>query len=191
MLPYVSIIYFTFNNNFQVILVPCLLCCCVPLGLPMRPGARICESFAKNGTCRVGTACRFDHPEGMKAAEPNLKTWWHGQFHQVSANIFLNHVGTAVYHGISWNIMDIVWHVVTCCDVGRSLSTPKGFQWDHGQRFALTTCPGLSWKFPKFHRFSFWRLMPSDIRWQQRSMGTCDFKRNCKWHHPDKRERGK
>lgn len=23
-----------------------------------------------------------------------------------------------------------------------------------------------------------------------RSMGTCDFKRNCKWHHPDKRERG-
>ena len=24
-----------------------------------------------------------------------------------------------------------------------------------------------------------------------RSMGTCDFKRNCKWHHPDKRERGK
>eukprot|EP00435_Cladocopium_sp_Y103_P067390 s358_g30.t1 len=35
-------------------------------GLPMRPGARICESFAKNGTCRVGTTCRFDHPEGMK-----------------------------------------------------------------------------------------------------------------------------
>lgn len=40
--------------------------CLVCGGLPMRPGARICESFAKNGTCRVGTACRFDHPEGMK-----------------------------------------------------------------------------------------------------------------------------
>ncbi|CAK9047919.1 unnamed protein product [Durusdinium trenchii] len=35
-------------------------------GLPMRPGARICEVFAKSGTCRVGTTCRFDHPEGMK-----------------------------------------------------------------------------------------------------------------------------
>lgn len=71
MLPYVSIIYFTFSWCRGR---PCLLCCCVPLGLPMRPGARICESFAKNGTCRVGTACRFDHPEGMKAAEPSLKT---------------------------------------------------------------------------------------------------------------------
>ena len=108
MLPYVSIIYFTLSW--------CRVCCgrCVPWGLPMRPGARICESFAKNGTCRVGTACRFDHPEGMKAAEPNLKTWWHGQFHQVSANIFLNHVDTAVYHGMSWNIME---YVVTCCDM--------------------------------------------------------------------------
>ena len=35
----------------------------------MRPGARICEVFAKSGTCRVGSACRFDHPEGMKAGE--------------------------------------------------------------------------------------------------------------------------
>lgn len=34
----------------------------------MRPGARICELYAKNGTCRVGVSCRFDHPEGMKAA---------------------------------------------------------------------------------------------------------------------------
>eukprot|EP00438_Fugacium_kawagutii_P018393 Skav220281 [mRNA] locus=scaffold915:62742:72034:+ [translate_table: standard] len=41
-------------------------------GLPMRPGARICESFAKNGTCRVGTACRFDHPEGMKASKQGI-----------------------------------------------------------------------------------------------------------------------
>ncbi|CAE7520513.1 unnamed protein product [Symbiodinium sp. CCMP2592] len=35
-------------------------------GLPMRPGARICDSFAKSGTCRLAANCRFDHPEGMK-----------------------------------------------------------------------------------------------------------------------------
>lgn len=34
-------------------------------GLPMRPGARICESYFKTGHCRSGLLCRWDHPETL------------------------------------------------------------------------------------------------------------------------------
>lgn len=35
-------------------------------GLPMRPGARICESYLKTGHCRAGASCRWDHPEDLR-----------------------------------------------------------------------------------------------------------------------------
>jgi len=37
-----------------------------PDGLPMRPGARICESYLKTGHCRAGASCRWDHPEELR-----------------------------------------------------------------------------------------------------------------------------
>jgi len=35
-------------------------------GLPMRPGARICEGYLKTGHCRGGASCRWDHPEDLR-----------------------------------------------------------------------------------------------------------------------------
>lgn len=37
-----------------------------PDNLPMRPGARLCDSYVKTGQCRSGMSCRYDHPEGMR-----------------------------------------------------------------------------------------------------------------------------
>lgn len=89
------------------------------------------RSFAKNGTCRVGTACRFDHPEGMKACRS------HGRRILVRSNVK------------SCGIM-VIW-----CDLWklcRSPSTPKGFPWDPGHPFALTTCQHL-----RISRWGIWR----------------------------------
>jgi len=35
-------------------------------GLPMRPGARICEFYMKIGACKGGAMCRMDHPESLR-----------------------------------------------------------------------------------------------------------------------------
>lgn len=39
-------------------------------GLPMRPGARICDLYSRSGMCNAGISCRMDHPESMRVV-PN------------------------------------------------------------------------------------------------------------------------
>jgi len=36
-------------------------------GYPIRPGASMCQFFAKTGECKFGSDCRFDHSEGVMA----------------------------------------------------------------------------------------------------------------------------
>ncbi|XP_062187395.1 uncharacterized protein LOC133890827 isoform X2 [Phragmites australis] len=46
------------------------------VGLPIREGARNCTYFMRNGTCRYGKKCCFNHPEQVLDAQLYMPTGW-------------------------------------------------------------------------------------------------------------------
>ncbi|CAL4926747.1 unnamed protein product [Urochloa decumbens] len=46
------------------------------VGLPIREGARKCTYYMRNGTCRYGKKCCFNHPEQVLDAQLQMPTGW-------------------------------------------------------------------------------------------------------------------
>ncbi|KAM0911702.1 hypothetical protein ACQ4PT_013308 [Festuca glaucescens] len=46
------------------------------LGLPLRPGARLCSHYMQQGTCKFGTNCKFHHPD-PESEQANLNASRH------------------------------------------------------------------------------------------------------------------
>nr|CAB3493643.1 unnamed protein product [Digitaria exilis] len=46
------------------------------VGLPIREGARKCTYYMRNGTCRYGKKCCFNHPEEVLDAQLHMPTGW-------------------------------------------------------------------------------------------------------------------
>ncbi|KAK8444416.1 hypothetical protein SEVIR_9G132800v4 [Setaria viridis] len=46
------------------------------VGLPIREGARKCTYYMRNGTCRYGKKCCFNHPEQVLDAQLHMPTGW-------------------------------------------------------------------------------------------------------------------
>ncbi|KAG2536044.1 hypothetical protein PVAP13_9NG153700 [Panicum virgatum] len=46
------------------------------VGLPIREGARKCTYYMRNGTCKYGKKCCFNHPEQVLDVQPHMPTGW-------------------------------------------------------------------------------------------------------------------
>jgi len=47
-------------------------------GYPIRPGAESCNFYLKNGTCKFGPSCKWDHPEGKGGSGGKQESSLHG-----------------------------------------------------------------------------------------------------------------
>ncbi|CAL4943812.1 unnamed protein product [Urochloa decumbens] len=85
------------------------------VGLPIREGARKCTYYMRNGTCRYGKKCCFNHPEQVLDVQLHMPTGWDDTNLQSSP-----HSKKSAEHAT----LDVQLHMPTGCDDTNLQSSP-------------------------------------------------------------------